>query len=462
MSSEREDGNFRQSFGHFPQSNCEMALEYARRRLPIVPLHGIIDGTCTCAKGSSCTSPGKHPIADLVPNGVKNATTNEEVIKGWFEREPMANIGVVTGPRSGIFLLEADIHDGVDGRKTLAELEAEHGPLPETLTARSGGGGAHYVFNYPSGYENAKWRRDIGPGVEIRASDDYYFVVAPSIHKSGRQYEWVDLNMPISDAPEWLVELSRKDTIAAAKEHQISRPLEMVFPSQRHNAVVSLAGKLLSEGVNYEAAVEKCLAFNRNCCVPPKTDQDVVADVLDIYSRYEPGTSFKIDGARQYVIKDGAYVRVHTKERYGRVDRIETPLCNFTAQIIKEIAKDDGAELTHYYVIAGKTAKGRDLPPIEVPADKLDSMQWISQWGVDAIVEAGYGLKDHLRAAIKYHSLGVERQSVYTHIGWRIIGNEYLFLHAGGAIGKNGSVPDISVEVGDSRLRHYRLPDPLL
>ncbi|MGZ4951347.1 MAG: DUF927 domain-containing protein, partial [Halobacteriota archaeon] len=47
-------------------------------------------------------------------------------------------------------------------------------------------------------------------------------------------------------------------------------------------------------------------------------------------------------------------------------------------------------------------------------------------------------------------------------IGWRIIGNEYLFLHAGGAIGKNGSVPDISVEVGDSRLRHYRLPDPLL
>ncbi|MGZ4925480.1 MAG: hypothetical protein ACXV4B_03400, partial [Halobacteriota archaeon] len=64
MSSEREDGNFRQSFGHFPQSNCEMALEYARRRLPIVPLHGIIDGTCTCAKGSSCTSPGKHPIAD--------------------------------------------------------------------------------------------------------------------------------------------------------------------------------------------------------------------------------------------------------------------------------------------------------------------------------------------------------------------------------------------------------------
>ena len=42
----------------------------------IAPLHSIRDGRCTCGK-PDCSSPGKHPIAELTPNGFKSATTED-------------------------------------------------------------------------------------------------------------------------------------------------------------------------------------------------------------------------------------------------------------------------------------------------------------------------------------------------------------------------------------------------
>jgi hypothetical protein len=67
-------------------------------------------------------------------------------------------------------------------------------------------------------------------------------------------------------------------------------------------------------------------------------------------------------------------------------------------------------------------------------------------------------VRDHTRAAIQLFSKATERR-VYTHLGWCKINEQWVYLHAGGAINEAGSVPDIDVAV-PSALERFLLPDP--
>ena len=39
---------------------------FAGQDIPVLPIHGVIDGGCMCGD-DECASPGKHPISSLVP-----------------------------------------------------------------------------------------------------------------------------------------------------------------------------------------------------------------------------------------------------------------------------------------------------------------------------------------------------------------------------------------------------------
>jgi hypothetical protein len=120
------------------------ALDYAARGWAVFPVHGIRDDRCTCG-AASCNSPGKHPIGELTPHGVKDATTDAERIASWWAEYPEANIGVAAGTASGFVVVDVD--EG--GDDTLVGWEKEHGPLPETVESLAGGGGRHLLFAHP-------------------------------------------------------------------------------------------------------------------------------------------------------------------------------------------------------------------------------------------------------------------------------------------------------------------------
>jgi hypothetical protein len=161
----------------------EAALDYARRGWFVLPVHGISNGVCMCAEGAACPSPGKHP---LVMDWPRAATTNENQIRAWMHTWPTANIGILTGKASGVVGLDVDRRSG--GLDALEALQTQHGPLPPTLVAHTGGGGRHYLFRYPEGGVRST---TICPGVEVK-SDGMFIVVAPSRHASGRTYMWED------------------------------------------------------------------------------------------------------------------------------------------------------------------------------------------------------------------------------------------------------------------------------
>ena len=67
--------------------------------------------------------------------------------------------------------------------------------------------------------------------------------------------------------------------------------------------------------------------------------------------------------------------------------------------------------------------------------------------------------KNRLLAAIQLLSQNISAEKVYTHVGWLIHGGEYIYLHADGAIGKDGVVPGVRVDLPE-QLTCYKLPPP--
>src|SRR5687768_6331825 len=126
------------------QSMKDAAKLFASNGIPVIPLHTPRgDGTCSCGK-SDCENNGKHPrynSGDLT-NGIKNATTDVEQINTWWERWPNANIGIATGGASGIVVADLDGEEGLVSAKNLLGNDL----LENTLTARTGNGGAHLYF----------------------------------------------------------------------------------------------------------------------------------------------------------------------------------------------------------------------------------------------------------------------------------------------------------------------------
>lgn len=137
---------------------------------------------------------------------------------------------------------------------------------------------------------------------------------------------------------------------------------------------------------------------------------------------------------------------------------VPTPLCNFTARIVADIAEDDGAEVRRRFELEARL-KDRSYR-FSVPSGQFAGMGWATEHvGAGAIVYPGFGAKDHARAAVQLLSGDVPEEHVYAHTGWREIGEEWVYLHAGGAIGRVGRVKDVRTELTGG-LGGRMLPDP--
>ncbi|QQX80837.1 bifunctional DNA primase/polymerase [Shewanella sp. KX20019] len=172
------------------------ANQYISLGWRIFPIHGIKNGVCTCGN-KNCNSSGKHPA--LVRSWKEEATTDKDKIADWFDGREWLNIGVATGKESGIIALDFDSYK--DGAFSCDEMEIECGGYITDIACiqNTGGGGQHLLFDYPEG-ESIGSRLKLREGFDVKA-DGGYIVAAPSLHKSGKHYEWDDDENP------WMKEL---------------------------------------------------------------------------------------------------------------------------------------------------------------------------------------------------------------------------------------------------------------
>jgi hypothetical protein len=142
-----------------------------------------------------------------------HATTDTAQIRRWWRKWPNAGIGLACGDELGpgryLFVLDLDRHDpNEDGIEALAELEAEHGPLPDGPRVLTAGDGNHIYLTAPYPITNSTG--SLPKGIDVRGVGGYV-VLPPSSHKSGGRHQWEHGHelgdLPIPEAPEWLLEI---------------------------------------------------------------------------------------------------------------------------------------------------------------------------------------------------------------------------------------------------------------
>jgi len=126
---------------------------------------------------------GKRPILRDWPAA---ASTDPATIRAWWEQWPDANVGVVTGPRSGLAVLDIDPRAG--GNASLAELEARVGVLPGTALVVTGSNGSHLYFRHPGEHITSR-AHSLGRGLDVKA-DGGQVIAPPSVHPCGCRYAW--------------------------------------------------------------------------------------------------------------------------------------------------------------------------------------------------------------------------------------------------------------------------------
>jgi len=261
------------------------ALKYVELGWHVLPCHFIDQGACSC--GKNCKSPGKHP-ATL--HGCKDATSDPVLVKAIWTDNPDWNIGVATGPVSGIFVVDLD---GAEGIQCFEKL----GTVAVTPVAETGGGGRHYFFRYPTNVSVRNRTKLNGQPIDVRGKGGYV-VAPPSDHVSGNDYEWKvsPLDVQVAEAPQWVLDLvtsepKRLDPLTDLVGGDLHlETASGVAEGQRHDRAGQLIGAHLGRGEPALDVLEKAFVWG-NKCDPPMEEAEIRRLVRDLDAKERKGAS---------------------------------------------------------------------------------------------------------------------------------------------------------------------------
>jgi hypothetical protein len=251
----------------------------------------------------------KKPIITGWPD---RASDDRKGVEFWSKLYPECNWGMVAGDVSNDVVIDID---GPKGRSSVADLERKFGPLPRTLSVRTGRaeGGQQLHFLNPKNREIHSSTKAIGNGVDVKAYRSLA-IIPDSIHPTtGRRYEWenrfdrAELPEPWAELLEstWLRKHPKKTEtvhkkIASASVAAIVPELthydrlkfgfRALLPGERHDGLLRLAGKLRHKGATLDYLTNALLAENSRRCYPPLPVEEVEDLARDVFERYSPAT----------------------------------------------------------------------------------------------------------------------------------------------------------------------------
>lgn len=266
-----------------PVSTTLPALGTAALRLSslghlVFPVHTSVGTRCSC-RNPKCPNPGKHP---RTAHGLKDASSDPEQIQKWWTATPDANIGL----RTGAGLLVVDIDPARGGEDSMTALLTVNGSLPPTPEAVTGSGGRHIYFQTDGEVRNSV--SAVGAGIDIRG-DGGFVVAPPSIHATGRSYEWASGrgigDLPLAPVPQWLLTLCVRRPTATAPSTIPSSVIEGGRNEFLFKQAASLRGKAFPE----ETILTAMLSLNATKCHPPLDEVEVRQIVSKVVRNYQEG-----------------------------------------------------------------------------------------------------------------------------------------------------------------------------
>ena len=118
---------------------------------------------------------GKQP---LTRHGFHDATTNHAQIRHWWASTPGANVGMPTGARSGVVVVDVDVHGTANGYVALDRAERAGLLAGWEALVQTPSDGLHAYYPATPGTEQRSWQA-ARAGIDFRG-DGGYIIVPPS------------------------------------------------------------------------------------------------------------------------------------------------------------------------------------------------------------------------------------------------------------------------------------------
>ncbi len=144
-------------------NNLQAALHYLEKGFSVIPIR-----------------PDKKPFTQWTEFQRRLATEAE--IREWWDKWPKANVGIVTGEISGVFVVDCDNEEAY---QKIQEL------LPDNFVScivKSPRG--YHIYLFYSASQTIGNATGIMPGVDIRGEGGY-IIAPPSINAEGKAYSWM-------------------------------------------------------------------------------------------------------------------------------------------------------------------------------------------------------------------------------------------------------------------------------
>jgi putative DNA primase/helicase len=283
------------------KNNLQQALDLAALGWYVFP----------CQADKKPALPSAHPEGDPLRgkcrgecgkkgHGFHDATNNPEEIRKLWDQYPGALIGIAC-EKSGIFAVDIDHKNGVDGWRSWTELVETYGAGANVACGpaqQTPSGGAHLIFKYPPDLKIPNNAGKLSEGLDLR-SNGYIC--------TGGTYQWLDQHGPdstLTEAPGWLIERIRKlsERPAAAESPENLRKPESILdpgpfwlsyylkrtaPGRRNEDGFYLACQMRDSGLS-EAMARPFMVEYANR-VPPKpgdpyTESQALASLQSAYS----------------------------------------------------------------------------------------------------------------------------------------------------------------------------------
>jgi hypothetical protein len=255
------------------------ALTYLDMGWAVYPAHSSDEfGRCSCGQ-SDCPCPGKHPVGRWMD--YQNRLPLPSEVSVWF-KNLSCNIGTITGQVSGIAVIDVD---GREGLNNLSSLE-----LPSTLTANTGGGGLHLFYSISGPVAS---RVKVLPGIDVRG-DGGFVVLPPSLHNSGRRYQWRVPVAPLTtyDFSKLPRPVPKMSDGSSSEEIWTNELLSGVVEGSRSLSAAKLAGRYFGLGLTLNEVWLLMSAWNeRN--TPPLKESDLKRTVLAIQRKHRDNNEVK-------------------------------------------------------------------------------------------------------------------------------------------------------------------------
>lgn len=206
----------------------------------------------------------------------------EEELTAYIDKNPLSNYVII--PNSDVVVLDIDPRNG-----GLESFERLRGNFAPTFKVKTGGGGFHYYYRLPQGF-NKPLAKDLSKagyaGIDIKTSNGC--LVAPtSTHPNGNLYEIAeDSEDELTVVPQELLKLAVKtDTIQPLAQAARIAQTNIIPKGNRNNDIASFAGKLFRLGLNYEDVMTLTLKRNNTLCEDPLPKPEIFKTVRSV-SRY--------------------------------------------------------------------------------------------------------------------------------------------------------------------------------